>query len=83
VNPDRQIWGLVQALQLKPERALLIKQLVLGMDVAMSESPKLSAITTEVIVHLANQGHLVNLTRFWWFCKKAPGDQLWVSLREK
>lgn len=82
VNPERQIGDLSKALQLKPERGLLIKSLILGMDVAMTENSKLSVVTAGTIIQLSNQGYLVNMTRFWWFCKKAPVDQMWASLHK-
>ncbi|KXN88632.1 hypothetical protein AN958_06897 [Leucoagaricus sp. SymC.cos] len=80
VNPEKKIGDLNKALQLKPERALLIKRWVVGMEVAMTENLKLSASTVNTIIELSCKGNLVNLTKFWWFCKKAPVDELWASL---
>ncbi|KAJ3562950.1 hypothetical protein NP233_g9256 [Leucocoprinus birnbaumii] len=81
-NPEKQIGKIFKALQLKPEQGLFIRRLVLGADVAMIESPGISVVAGRAVIQLSSQKCLVNLTKFWWFCKKQPTDEMWASLHK-
>lgn len=84
VNPEKQIGELNKALKLKPEKALLVKEWVIGVQViTLAEPSKLPATTADMVVELAEKKCLANLKRFWWFWIKGAPEEVWTALYSK
>ncbi|KAF9451922.1 hypothetical protein P691DRAFT_296310 [Macrolepiota fuliginosa MF-IS2] len=47
---------------------------------ALKLKPERALLIKQWVIELAEKKHLVNLTRFWWFWKAGPPEQLWGAL---